>query len=134
MSNANLKSTGAISPGIIGYFVSLLIDLILVVVFSLLGAQAHYGGFDSKLIFEIAWPFGLGLLLAHLSLRFWKVQFWRVWPHAFLLVAITISAAMLIRTLNAASVEAAFVLVSIAVLTLFLVGWRLAFTLYLKLK
>lgn len=107
------------------YPVAIATDAILVLLFAALGALSHYGKVDLFLLFQIAWPFLAGLVLAHMTLRYWKVDFAKVFPHALFLTAITVSSAMLIRTFLATGTATAFIVVAFAVNTIFLVGWRL---------
>lgn len=106
------------------YYRALAADAVLVVLFSVLGTLSHNGALTLVNLARVAWPFLAGLVLAHLVLRAWRVEPWRLWPHGVFIVAITVVTAMLLRTLTGAGTALPFVLVSFAVNALFLLGWR----------
>ncbi len=106
------------------YYRALGADALLVLLFSFLGTLSHNGALTLANLARVAWPFLVGLVLAHLVLRAWRVEPWRLWPHGVFIVAITVVAAMLIRTLVGDGTALPFVLVAFAVNALFLVGWR----------
>ena len=106
------------------YYRALGADALLVIVFSVLGTLSHNGALTIVNLARVAWPFLAGLVLAHLVLRAWRVEPWRLWPHGVFIVAITVVTAMLLRTLTGAGTALPFVLVSFAVNVLFLLGWR----------
>lgn len=106
------------------YYRALGADASLVILFSVLGTLSHNGALTFANLARVAWPFLVGLVLAHLVLRAWRVEPWRLWPHGVFIVAITVVAAMLIRTLIGDGTALPFVLVSFGVNALFLLGWR----------
>ncbi len=71
----------------------------------------------------MSWPFVLGMLLGHLAIRSWRRPF-GLWPQGVFIWAITIVAAMAIRTLFGAGTEPSFVIVTAVVLAVFMLGWR----------
>ena len=70
-------------------------------------------------------PYALGTLLGHLAVRSWRHPF-RLWPHGVLIWAITIVAAMAVRTLFGAGTEVSFVIVSAVFTGVLMLGWRAA--------
>lgn len=106
------------------YYRALILDIVLVIVFALLGTLSHHHTVTPGLLAQVAWPFLVGVVLAHLVLQAWKVEPTRLWPHAVFIVAITVATGMVLRTVTGAGTATAFIIVSIVVNTLFLVGWR----------
>lgn len=103
--------------------IAFLLDMCLVLVFSVLGRQAHAEALTLAGTFETAWPFLAGLALGWALLMMWKRPLSIVWSLA--LVAITVGAGMLLRLLTDQGTATAFILVATGMTLLFLVGWRL---------
>lgn len=102
---------------------ALVADVLVVVVFVAVGLTQHGQPLTSTTISLVAWPFVVGLLLGHLAIRSWRRPF-ALWPQGVFVWAITIVAAMAIRTLFGAGTELSFVLVTAAVLGVLMLGWR----------
>lgn len=116
------------------YYLAVLADILLVITFAALGATSHYGSVTAAVLARIAWPFLVALLLAHLFLRTWRAAPWQVWPRGVFIVLITVVGAMAIRSLIGDGTETAFVIVSFAVNTAFLLGWRVVTSLLARKK
>lgn len=107
------------------YYLGVVADVILVIIFAALGVLSHDGALTAPTLVRVAWPFLVSLLVAHLILRTWTSQPWQLWPRGVFIVLITVVGAMAIRSLLGEGTDPAFVIVSFAVNTLFLLGWRL---------
>ena len=101
----------------------LVLDAVLVLVFSAIGRANH--GLEQSIpgVFESAWPFLVGLLLGWLISRVW------IKPTALttglIIWVATVAVGQLLRFLTTNSFSVAFLIVSVIVLLVFLVGIRL---------
>lgn len=98
-----------------------LIDALLVLAFVLIGRTSHNEGVLGA--FVTYWPFLTGLVLGWLLLRAWRS------PRSlrFTGVGIWVSTAglgLLLRLISGQGVQLSFVIVTISVLGIFLLGWR----------
>ncbi|GAA1307736.1 DUF3054 domain-containing protein [Brachybacterium tyrofermentans] len=98
-------------------------DLLVVILFVAIGFLQHGTPLTSQNLFLVGWPFAVGVLLGHLAIRAWRAPF-RVWPHGVFVWAITIAAAMAIRTLFSAGTEVAFILTTAIFTGVLMLGWR----------
>lgn len=102
--------------------IDLLIDAVLVVIFSVIGRASHHEALDLGGIAQVAWPFLLALLLSHfVARRFPRDHVARgivIW-----LVTWAFGIGLRLAAGNGAAI--AFIIVAGVVLGLFLVGWRL---------
>lgn len=98
-------------------------DVLAVLVFVVVGLLQHDQQLSSMNLFLVGWPFLVGLLVGHLAIRAWNAPF-RIWPHGVFIWAITIVAAMAIRTLFSAGTELSFVIVTASVIGALMLGWR----------
>ncbi|MBY8859030.1 DUF3054 domain-containing protein [Nocardia sp. CA2R105] len=114
-----------------------LIDVVLVIVFCLIGRRSHHEGAISAGLFRTLWPFGIGLLLgwALAPLLGARGRFDDVlarfdarglWPAGVTLWLSTLIIGMVLRVISGQGIAFSFVLVAAAVLALFLLGWRAA--------
>ncbi|WP_120005321.1 DUF3054 domain-containing protein [Nesterenkonia muleiensis] len=100
-------------------------DIVLVVLFAVLGNISHDSGLGPSDIWTTAWPFVLGVVLG------WWITFsWRspdqLWPSGVFLVLFTVAWGMMMRHFfTDGGVEVPFVLVATASLTVLLLGRRL---------
>lgn len=102
---------------------SLVADALSVLLFVAIGLLQHGLGLTTSAVVLVAWPFVVGMLLGHLAIRSWRRPF-AVWPQGVFVWAITIVAAMAIRTLFGAGTEASFIVVTACFLGLCMLGWR----------
>lgn len=98
-------------------------DALAVLLFVAIGLMQHATPLTTSTVGLVAWPFGVGMLLGHLAIRSWRAPF-SLWPHGVFIWAITIAAAMAIRTLFGAGTETSFIIVTATFLALFMLGWR----------
>jgi peptidoglycan/LPS O-acetylase OafA/YrhL len=100
-----------------------LADLILVIVFVLIGRGSHdedpIGGALVTL-----WPFAVGLVVGWLGARAWRSP--RVIaPTGLVVWSATVIVGMVLRVASDQGVQLSFVIVASVVLGVFLLGWRL---------
>lgn len=100
-------------------------DLLAVLVFVAIGLTSHGEELTTTNLAIVAWPFAFGALLGHLAIRSWRRPF-GIWPQGVLIWAITVAAAMAIRTLFSQGTEVSFVIVTASVLAVLMIGWRAA--------
>jgi hypothetical protein len=100
-----------------------LLDVVLVIVFVLIGRVSH--GEDLGLFGDLttAWPFLVGLVVGHIVMRGWRHPF-RVAPTGLGIWIATVAVGMLLRWASGQGVELSFVIVAAIVLGVFLLGWR----------
>lgn len=98
-------------------------DALAVLLFVAIGLMQHAMPLTTSTVGLVAWPFLVGMLLGHLAIRSWRAPF-ALWPHGVFIWAITIAAAMAIRTLFGAGTETSFIIVTATFLALFMLGWR----------
>lgn len=99
---------------------ALLLDAVLVVVFAVLGARTHHDGpLSLEAVSDVAWPFLIGLGIAHAFLQA---------PYALRSGVIvwlsTVVVGMVLRQLTGDGTALAFVVVATLVNFVTLVGWR----------
>lgn len=107
---------------------ALVIDVVSVVVFAILGRAAHSEGLTPGGIVDTGWPFLVGLAVGWLVLVVWRRPT-RPLIGAGLMV-ITVLVGNLVRVFVANdTTHWTFITVTVLVLSLFLIGWRLVATL-----
>jgi hypothetical protein len=104
-------------------FTALLVDLVLVVLFSIVGYYTHAQNFDPSGITDTAWPFLVGLLAAWLLNSVWTA------PLAPLRTGVgvwatTVLLGLVIRALLGDGTAGPFIVVAASLNFLTLVGWR----------
>lgn len=104
-------------------------DVLVVILFVAVGMIQHGTPLTSENLILVGWPFVAGLLLGHLAIRSWKAPF-SLWPHGIFVWAITVAAAMALRTLLSQGTETSFVIVTAVVTGVLMLGWR-ALAMYL---
>lgn len=104
-------------------------DLLIAMVFVSIGLVQHGTALTTQNVFWVGWPFAVGVLLGHLAIRAWRAPF-ALWPQGVFVWAITIAAAMMLRTLVGEGTDLSFVLVAAGVTGVLMLGWR-ALALYL---
>lgn len=106
------------SPGWPWFLVA---DLVLVVVFAAIGRSSH--GEDAAAALVTAWPFLAGAVVGWLAGRVWHRPA-AVWPAGVTVWLSTEIVGMVLRALTGQGTAWSFVLVSLAVLGVFLLGYR----------
>jgi hypothetical protein len=105
------------------------IDVFSVTLFVAVGRREHERDSAIAGLIGTAAPFLIALALAWLALRVWRRP--TDWRSGVGIWAITLVAGMLLRNLVFGDGTAtSFVIVAAAFLALFLIGWRVAFTLF----
>ncbi|MFK4730026.1 DUF3054 domain-containing protein [Agromyces mediolanus] len=98
-------------------------DVLLVVLFVVIGRRSHAQGLDLAGLWQTAWPFLAGLGLGWLVSVAWRRPF-ALWPSGVVIWVVTLVAGMLLRTVSGQGTQFAFVLVATGTLAVFLLGWR----------
>ena len=99
------------------------LDVVLVLVFAVVGRASHGEDLSALGVVQTGWPFVVGCLLgsvlACLVLRLgWLREGLLVW-------AITVVVGMLLRGITGGGLAVGFLIVATIVLAVFLVGWRM---------
>jgi hypothetical protein len=115
-----MTSAGA-SPRITTF--SAAVDTALVLVFVLIGRRSHEEGFSLLGSLDTAWPFLVGLAVGWIISRAWRapLSFRRA---ALPIWASTVLVGIALRAFAGQGIALSFVIVTLLVLALFLVGWR----------
>lgn len=100
------------------------IDLALIILFTVLGRREHEHVLDIAGIFETAVPFLAAYLVMTLISRPW-LTINRIWPTGVLVWLGTVAVGMALRLAMGSTAAIAFVIVTIIVLGVFLLGRRL---------
>src|SRR5579863_295345 len=102
---------------------ALVLDLCCVLVFVIIGRASHADGESLGGIASTAWPFLAGLVAGWLAVPAWRRPF-SVVPAGVGAWLGTVAVGMALRVASGQGVVWAFVLVALAFLGLFLLGWR----------
>ena len=103
---------------------SLLLDLVLVIGFTMIGRAQHGEALDATGIVDTAWPFVAGLIVAWLVARAWRAPAQLVWIGLIVWV-VTVLVGLALRVATGDGIAPAFIIVATIVLAVFLLGWRL---------
>ena len=98
-------------------------DLLLVLVFVLIGRDSHREGFSLVGTAVTLWPFVMGLALGWLITRAWRAPLAIVGTGLGVWL-VTVIVGMLLRLASSQGVQLSFVIVTAIVLGVFLLGWR----------
>lgn len=101
------------------------IDVACVLVFVVIGRASHASGETPTGIASTAWPFGCGLACGWAAARAWRR------PDALVPAGLgvwlgTVAVGMVLRVVAGQGTAAAFIVVALVFLGLFLLGWRAA--------
>ncbi|WP_282858594.1 DUF3054 domain-containing protein [Pseudoclavibacter helvolus] len=110
-----------------GYALPLIVDLLLVVVFAVIGRMSHAEGVSLAGIVTTGWPFVLGLLIAWVLATLFRWRPWRPFPAGVFIWVVTVGGGMLLRLAIGDTAEVAFIVVASIVLGAFLLIPRLSF-------
>ena len=99
-------------------------DLGCVLLFVVIGRANHHAGGGPAGLWDTFWPFATGAIAGLLATRWWRR------PAALLPTGVgvwlgTVAVGMILRVLAGQGTAFAFILVALAFLGLFLLGWRL---------
>lgn len=106
------------------------VDIVLIVVFALIGRSSHAEATTFAGTWTTAYPFLAGWLVGYLVVRGWRHPL-RLWPTGVVVWVATVAIGMLLRVLTGQGDVAgdplplSFVIVATIVLAVFLLGWRL---------
>jgi peptidoglycan/LPS O-acetylase OafA/YrhL len=105
------------------------VDVLLIVVFALVGRSSH-GEADSALgLATTAWPFLVGWAVGYVVTRAWARPL-RLWPTGVVVWLLTVAGGMALRVASGQGdvagdpLPVSFVVVATIVLGVFLLGWR----------
>jgi hypothetical protein len=101
----------------------LLLDVCSVLAFVAIGRHTHHDGDSLAGLWHTAWPFLAGLAIGLLATRAWRRPL-AIVPSGLGAWLGAAAAGMLIRVLAGQGTAAAFIVVALAFLALFLLGWR----------
>lgn len=103
-------------------------DILLVVIFAVIGRASHAEQLSLAGVWQTAWPFLVGLVVGWAITMAWRSPTAPV-RTGLGVWALTLAAGMLLRAVSGQAVVLAFVIVAGIVLFVFLVGWRAIATL-----
>lgn len=115
-------ATTAIDPGR-WVLLSVVLDLVLVVLFTLIGRISHGEGVAFGGVAQTAWPFLLGTLLGWLVTAAWRRPL-AIVRAGIPIWVLTVVVGMILRVVSGQGIAVSFVVVAAVVLGLFLLGWR----------
>lgn len=103
---------------------AIIVDLLLVVLFAVLGRLSHHEGIGLVGVVQTAWPFLVALLVG------WAVLLWRKRDHltptsGVFVWLVTWVGGLVLRVVGGDTAAVAFMIVAGLMLALFLIGWRL---------
>jgi hypothetical protein len=104
--------------------VAVLIDACCVLVFVVIGRASHTKGEELAGIASTAWPFLCGLAAGWIAGRAWRRPV-AISPPGVVIWLCTVTLGMILRVVSGQGTAAAFIVVALAFLGLFLLGWRL---------
>jgi hypothetical protein len=105
--------------------ISAVLDVGCVLIFVVIGRASHVQGESLAGIASTSWPFLCGLAAGWAAARAWRRPL-RVRPEGITLWLCTVAVGMILRVVSGQGTAAAFIVVALAFLGLFLLGWRLA--------
>ncbi|ANJ26435.1 hypothetical protein ATC03_06565 [Agromyces aureus] len=109
------------------------IDVVLVVVFALIGRRSHAEALDLAGLWGTAWPFLVGAAVGWLVIRAWRAPL-AVWPTGVVIWIASVLVGMLLRAASGQGTAVAFIVVATLTLALLLLGWRAIALLVLRLR
>jgi len=107
------------------------LDVVLVLVFAVIGRASHAEHLTLNGVWQTAWPFLLGLVAGWVMTSAWRAPRAPIRTGAGIW-AVTLVLGMLLRAVSGQGVAVAFVIVASIVLLGFLVGWRAIAALILR--
>ncbi|GAA1947194.1 DUF3054 domain-containing protein [Agromyces allii] len=99
------------------------LDVVLVIVFAVIGRSSHAEGLDLMGVWGTAWPFLAGAAVGWLVARAWRRPL-AVWPTGVVVWVAAVVVGMLLRAASGQGTAIAFVIVATLTLALLLLGWR----------
>lgn len=102
----------------------MLLDICCVLIFVIIGRASHTRGEALGGIASTSWPFLAGLAAGWVAARAWRRPL-ALRPAGVVVWLCTVALGMVLRVVSGQGTELAFVIVALAFLGLFLLGWRL---------
>jgi hypothetical protein len=103
--------------------VAVVLDVCCVLVFVIIGRDSHAKGESLAGIASTSWPFLCGLAVGWVAARAWRRPL-ALRPAGLAAWLCTVAVGMILRVVSGQGTAAAFILVALAFLGLFLLGWR----------
>jgi hypothetical protein len=100
-------------------------DFCCVLLFVAIGRANHHDGGSLAGLWSTFWPFAAGTLIGLLAARFWRRPA-AVLPTGVIVWLSTVAFGMILRVLAGQGTAATFIVVALAFLGLFQLGWRVA--------
>lgn len=116
-----MSETRVVSPASV--VSAAVIDLVLVVVFVIIGRSSHDEASSFVGFLTTVWPFVAGVAVGWLIMRAWRAPLDVVWTGIGIWIS-TVVFGMLLRSFADQGVQLSFVIVTVVVLGVFLLGWR----------
>ena len=110
---------------------AVLLDVCCVLVFVIIGRASHTKGETLGGIASTAWPFLAGLAAGWVLSRAWRRPV-ALHPAGVIIWLLTVALGMVLRVVSGQGTAAAFIVVALAFLGLFLLGWRLIWRLVVR--
>ena len=102
----------------------MVLDIACVLIFVIIGRASHTKGESLAGIASTSWPFLAGLGVGWLAARGWRRPL-AIRPEGLAIWLCTVALGMILRVVSGQGTAPAFVVVALAFLALFLLGWRL---------
>ena len=103
---------------------AVVLDVCCVLIFVIIGRASHTKGESLAGIASTAWPFLAGLGVGWLAARGWRRPL-AIRPEGLVIWLCTVALGMILRVVSGQGTALAFIVVALAFLALFLLGWRL---------
>jgi len=103
--------------------VAVALDVLCVLVFVVIGRASHTQGESVAGIASTSWPFLSGLAAGWAASRAWRRPL-ALRPAGLVVWLCTVTLGMILRVISGQGTAAAFIIVALAFLVLFLLGWR----------
>ena len=110
-----------------------LIDAALVLLFAAIGRDTHQRGESVLGVLDTAWPFLAGAAAGWLLARAWRAPL-ATWPAGVVIWVSAVAGGMLLRLASGHTAAFAFIVVAMITLAVFLLGYRLLWSLLLRLR
>jgi hypothetical protein len=106
-------------------FLALVTDVVMVLAFVIIGRASHHVAGGLAGLLGTAWPFLTGLAAGELAVRAWRRPA-ALAPTGIVVWLSTVALGMTLRVIAGQGTAVAFIVVALAFLGLFVLGWRLA--------
>lgn len=109
------------------------LDVCCVLIFVIIGRASHTKGETLGGITSTAWPFLAGLAAGWVLSRAWRRPI-ALRPAGVIVWLVTVALGMVLRVVSGQGTAVAFIVVALAFLGLFLLGWRLVWKLVARAR